>query len=378
MRLIVLFSSLLLCFSVTFAEEQEPKRGVLADGTPFRTDSEGNQIIDYIAELENSVDTLHRRVNGLEREVETKQALIERLQARVDIDDRAESGGRIREKDLVGTESTRENFAIEPVEAHPELPQARMPSVEDGEVTKVSINTTKLRDLETRNRVLEDTKETLTRRAEVVEAERDQIQQQYLDEKRKFEAALAEQARRISELEVTSRKVSIPGGQQRSDNLSVEGVEKVAEPSAPKVDMKVSVSEPNLADPETAIFKKPNPIDWNKREPLSDDPRASITPARTRALEATKGMVKTEINTLRGEIAGRDSLYEKYKAAPSSSVKFSLSKLESKRGYTLDEISRRLNSAQSVSSISELKRDVADIRRKVQDDKALIRRMGKF
>lgn len=44
-------------------------RGRLPDGRAFRTDAEGTQLVDYIAELELSVEALNRRVQGLEGEV---------------------------------------------------------------------------------------------------------------------------------------------------------------------------------------------------------------------------------------------------------------------------------------------------------------------
>jgi hypothetical protein len=81
LRLLVLS---LLCFSsIGLAEDlvEEPARGRLADGRAFRTDAEGNQLVDYIAELELSVEQLNRKVYGLEFELGEKQAQVERLTA---------------------------------------------------------------------------------------------------------------------------------------------------------------------------------------------------------------------------------------------------------------------------------------------------------
>jgi len=60
--------------------DDEPRRGLLADGRAFRTDQNGNQLVDYIAELEVNVESLEKRVYGLEDEVKEKQLQIERLQ----------------------------------------------------------------------------------------------------------------------------------------------------------------------------------------------------------------------------------------------------------------------------------------------------------
>jgi regulator of replication initiation timing len=49
-------------------------RGRLPDGRAFRTDATGNQIIDYIAELEVTIEALNRQVYGLQAELEEKEA----------------------------------------------------------------------------------------------------------------------------------------------------------------------------------------------------------------------------------------------------------------------------------------------------------------
>lgn len=72
-----------LCFAYKLSHanaDDEPRRGLLADGRAFRTDQNGNQLVDYIAELEVNVESLERRVYGLEDEVKEKQLQIERLQ----------------------------------------------------------------------------------------------------------------------------------------------------------------------------------------------------------------------------------------------------------------------------------------------------------
>jgi hypothetical protein len=67
-----------LCFASS-AFGEDPLRGRLPDGRAFRTDGGGNQIVDYIAELELTVEQLNRRVHGLEDEVLEKRELLTRL-----------------------------------------------------------------------------------------------------------------------------------------------------------------------------------------------------------------------------------------------------------------------------------------------------------
>ncbi len=61
--------------------KRDPKRGTLPDGRPFRTDLDGTQVIDYIADLENSVGYLKDRVATLEIDLEASKAKIERMKS---------------------------------------------------------------------------------------------------------------------------------------------------------------------------------------------------------------------------------------------------------------------------------------------------------
>lgn len=54
---------LILCLTGLLIAEE---RGRLPDGRAFRTDADGNQVIDYIAELETTVDALTQQVIALE------------------------------------------------------------------------------------------------------------------------------------------------------------------------------------------------------------------------------------------------------------------------------------------------------------------------
>ncbi len=75
-----LILAVLLCAAPLSLFAEDPSHGKLPDGRAFRVDSEGNEIVDYIAELETTNDSLNRRIHGLESEVEEKQKQLERLQ----------------------------------------------------------------------------------------------------------------------------------------------------------------------------------------------------------------------------------------------------------------------------------------------------------
>lgn len=74
----ILFS---LVLTLSYVQAEDGERGRLPDGRAFRTDSDGTQLVDYIAELELQVETLTRQVHGLEDESQARQAVIDRLRA---------------------------------------------------------------------------------------------------------------------------------------------------------------------------------------------------------------------------------------------------------------------------------------------------------
>jgi hypothetical protein len=59
---------------VVFAQSAEADRGRLPDGRAYRTDQEGNQLVDYIAELELEKEGLENRIFALQDEVRDARA----------------------------------------------------------------------------------------------------------------------------------------------------------------------------------------------------------------------------------------------------------------------------------------------------------------
>lgn len=97
---IILVALLFLPFiSIENLLAQDPQRGRLADGRAFRTDLQGNQLVDYIAELEVNIEALERQVKGLEDENRDKQNVIIRLQR----GEKAE--GELLEKEIKSVEN---------------------------------------------------------------------------------------------------------------------------------------------------------------------------------------------------------------------------------------------------------------------------------
>ena len=77
----ILLAVLLVTPSLARSDDGESERGRLPDGRAFRTDVAGNEIVDYIAELEVSIEQLNRRIYGLEEEVKTRDSMLARIPA---------------------------------------------------------------------------------------------------------------------------------------------------------------------------------------------------------------------------------------------------------------------------------------------------------
>lgn len=130
----------ILCLAILTATAfaEDPARGRLPDGRAFRTDTAGNQLVDYIAELEVEVESLKRQVVGLEDENTGKQATIERLQSGREVNP------QVTERDLTkGASGTQPTGKCEPkviekiVEKVVEKPSACLPSGSTAELTEV-------------------------------------------------------------------------------------------------------------------------------------------------------------------------------------------------------------------------------------------------
>lgn len=105
-RLWSLLVSALFVSSICIA--QEPSRGRLNDGRAYRTDDQGNQLVDYIAELEINIESLNRRIIGLEDELTEKNVQLERASHA------SPQPAAVKERDLGGSASqgARSEFVV--------------------------------------------------------------------------------------------------------------------------------------------------------------------------------------------------------------------------------------------------------------------------
>lgn len=293
-----------------FAQE----RGRLSDGRAFRTDAEGNQLVDYIAELEVSVEGLKSRVQGLESEVNEKQAAIDRLRA----EGRSEAG--IKEQ-TIGSDNraTQSHTAIQPASCAKEREQLEALSGE----------------LESARSDLEVERQITARKS------------------KESEAALAGLQERLTKQEQLVATLSADLSEARA----------VADNSGTAL----TKAQEELA----SVRKASTPVLVVAKE---SDPRASLSVARLRAVEVVRGSVRTELNQLKGIVATRDQAFQRYKTTRHA-VSFTPQHAASESGSTVAELEERLAHAESVAETSKIGREIEQIKARMNEDISLMRRM---
>lgn len=72
MKRSVILCGFLLWIAALPLNAEESLRGRLPDGRAFRTDANGVQLVDYVAELELSIEELNRRIQAMENEADSR------------------------------------------------------------------------------------------------------------------------------------------------------------------------------------------------------------------------------------------------------------------------------------------------------------------
>lgn len=329
--------------AILCAEDEE--RGRLADGRAFRTDGEGNQLVDYIAELEVTAEALQTQVQGLESELKEKIAKISVLEgqqgcskplaerALTTTPETADLGrceterSRISQLDAL-LESTREDLSIER--------QISVKRLEEAKRTELSLRS----EIEERTKSLE----SLTGELKLAQGELQNLQKQLSAQPLAVvRAQVIPEARAALKPETIAPEVAIQPVTERSTDTQAVGL---ANP------LTVTTSEAQV--PGTSA--------------------TALIQARGKAVEVVRSRMRTEINQLKGLIASRDQAFRNYNRS-ATSVSFRPQPVVSESGMSLAEIERRLVASSTVSEVARLGRDIAQIRARMNEDIALLKRM---
>lgn len=398
-----ILSSLFVALSVASAvqaEDADSSRGRLPDGRAFRTDAQGNQLVDYIAELELSVEQLNRRVHGLEFEVEERQREIARL---------SRSGGSatgIAERDLLRSQPQKDSpradsFAMaglrqETSQTAPDCSAEVAATQQLLEKTRFDLDVA--RKVQEKSRAeYEDAVEKLRAQysrqitpkldcsVEVakVSAAMKKSQQELEQTQAAIDAERGAQQKRIADYEQNLRQLraELAGRDSAVRDLEAKlAAARVVKPAVEPVPVSAAASDDNrdLDDRRTVSLEvspqQSRVLPSRQEFARGSNTRGTLDQARFRAVDSLRGTMMNDINRLRDLIASRDSLYKSFDQS-GRALKFKPSQLVSGRGFTLGVVTERIKGANSVHELSPLGRDIREIRARVQDDIALIKRM---
>ena len=302
---------LFLLFAVV-CHAENGQLGRTADGRAYRIDSEGNRVIDYIADLEMNVDSLNRQVQGLESELQEKIQIIERMRD----GQICESG--IQERDLQenNTSYADTNYVwngspancdeeIKTAQAQLKAQCERSDTLRRNEITALQA---KLAAQQGESSMLQAQ----------IQSSRQQLSAAEEDKLRKELVSTNTEAERLSrEIQAASDRVA-----QMQDELSSRNSE-------------YGLLQAQLASAEKRTAALRREMDAGSKSPSVE--RASLSPAavmknqnapremkqdRQYAMDSLRGSVSNKLNHVQGLVSARDKVYRESQGKGSGAVAF--------------------------------------------------------
>ena len=371
-------------------------RGRLPDGRAYRTDAEGNEIVDYIAELEVLNEALNRRIQGLEGELEQKRAALERVTGGADAE------LPLRERSLTGSipvdlpAATGETTGIS---REVERPRGELAAARDthgrelaalreacvpGEAARLRNDLEAARydlkieqDLRLKERTATAERSCPVISCDVQNAELGRVRAEARAaeaELLRVRGALADVEGRSTRLEgeltgaAAAQRQELEQARRDIADLRVALDRRTAELAEVRAK---SVTAPALPPP-ASFGSSPGAL-----AAVSRGSGESRDRARQAAVDSLRAPVSADLNRLRGLVATRDGLFARSGGRIGSEVQFKPSALISARGMGLDAVAAEIRSAETVSQLAALRRDLGEIRRVVEDDIALLKRTAR-
>ncbi|MCI5066554.1 hypothetical protein MRY87_12595 [bacterium] len=386
-------SAQLVCLPVEGWGEEGARRGRLAGGAAYRTDANGNEIVDYIAELEVTNEALERRIRGLVAEVSSLRQANERA-ARLRKNSDSSAAGE--EKNRLGF-TERELVSGEPLEntrsegRERVVPVAAVPEKVAPEVTCDATCSEKECDIfisEVRSRgqrALAQQSEALAQQSKAMADMRKQKQecdQQFEAFRVALEAHEAEEAGLYAEANVLQEKNgSLKELLSQKDKLLAQREERLQllqtrvsqlEQEVVRVKEEQAEADPAVvraslrSEPEQAAAAETVPLKkvavQKKRAP---EPLPSVSDSdRKRVLEVFRKVI-----SLRNK---RDQLFTRYQ---SKRLSFEKQKIRSQRGELPEQLLGEVRSTQSQRRLVQLAREGKRMERLLLQDLHLLKRL---
>lgn len=404
-----LFLPLVFCLLITpiLSANAEDDRGRLSDGRAYRTDTAGNQLVDYIAELEVNNDALQRRVYGLEDEINQKNQQLAKLTSQLGASAEVKP---LVERDLAGSQKNvskasaqdtlvqqqcekvkKELVSLQGIMKEErqqseqsladyqrrigELENERSSSIKaissqcgkDLEMVRTALSTEK-GEREKEKASFQSESESLHSRISSLTAERDRLQKEVI------ELNSAGESLRASLKSYEEKSAQAAEEQARLERAQINMVKASRNAVAPTAQT-APVSNLSKVSAATGV---PQAGTWNAGRYTSPQ----LVAAKQRAVESLRGDLLSDVNRLQGLVRQRDAEYRSYEknrpsTAAAKAVQFKPSIVASSRGMDLTEISTTAKNASSVAELNDLRRDTMEIRRLLQEDMTLIERMSR-
>ena len=346
----------------------DDQRGVLPDGRAFRTDAEGNEIVDYIAELEVSVETLTSRVHSLEDELKAKDRRLSAVE-------QGRGDTQLVETDLIGG-AEREGkgkvlAAGKLVGAPAQCPPAphcpaavvcppvptpiRCPAAPDcrEDIERCEDRLAKAKD---------ELEEQGDKQEEMLAALKDQLEDAQ-DELEKRKESLADSGTEVGRL-----KEELESLTKSRDALKIQtaGLQRqLEEAQSHNLQARERTEQARNAIGRGVVY-----------EPSSGNAvvQDELGRARQMAITSVKGRLRTAFNELNGMIAKRDRLFKEY-AQTNRSVAVKPRAVVASSGTSMQQVRISIEKVNTMRELAELQRDIASMRTIVQEDLALIDRV---
>ncbi len=303
-----------LIFS-TIAFAEEPSNGTLPDGTPFRRDAQGVEVIDYVAELENSVTYLKERVRDLEQQVETGKDAIA----------------------LLKEQSETANGGEQKAQPKPKLFEA------DLDISPGANSGTPIGKLEASEKEVTPT---------VVTAE------------------LPQEELKTPEVQVPVityvTRITTPKIEKEDPPVEVAVKQELPKPVVVKTVVQTVVA-------------KPVPVRPVLTKPLIIPTVVKPAPPKLDPVEIAKGEVFKELAATKKIKIDRDVAFKSYTENPYvNRLKITLAPVQSKERRTLESLDVAVKKAKREREISQIRNEIYQIQRVLRDDIALINRISKL
>jgi chromosome segregation ATPase len=370
----------------------ESGRGVTSEGKPYRVDSEGNEIVDYIAELEVMNENLQKRIFGLQDELKgcsVKAAPVAAAPVQKDCTSEVQ---RAVERETASLIEAQGKLSARVTTLQDTLARNEAETRQQEELlrsARASLNAP-LQNAQTaaqRVKVLEE--ELKSRNAEI-----DSLLRKVTSLTDSDEAHLTKIATLENKVQQHAHAAESLRGELADLRLAREGQDQEFSRTAQALQETVDSLRQNLKTKDQELVRVREELVQTRRasqvvaavnrssESEAQDSQESsalgvqMTPARSRAISALKARLTNQLSVVRGLVEQRDALYKRY-LDKSRTVRIKPAKIISARGLGAREVEGRLKAVTSILELSSLGRDLSELEAKTRDDIALIDRMSK-